>query len=95
MFARLAIIPRYIHEFHARNYLKEVALNCMIVSVLSVGVPVAVYYSLPKNFISFLIVSIISVLSSIIVIFYVGCNNDERAMILQKTQAVLSKVRKR
>ena len=94
LFARLAIIPKYINEFHARNYLREVALNCLIVSVLSVCVPFVVYYSLPENFMTFSIVSIISILSSIIVIFYVGCDNDERTMILQKAHAILSKVHK-
>lgn len=94
LFARLAIIPRYIEEFHASTYLKEVALNCLIVSALSSCIPVIVYYVLPESFISFLFVSAISVLCTGFVIFYVGCNNDERDMIRQKVQTIKAKIHK-
>lgn len=74
-----------------KEYLRKVYLNVLSVSVLSVVLPLCISYYLSENFFNFIILCVITVLSTVSVIFYVGCTNNERKFIISKSVLVIKK----
>ena len=63
------------------TFCRKVLLNILVVAVLASVVPYYVSASLPVNFTSFVIVCFVCVLSSSLVMYYVGCSGSERKAI--------------
>ena len=64
-----------------RNYMINVVFNTFVVTFLSVPVPLFLYFHIGNDILRFFSVCCSSVFSTIIVIFFVGCNNKERVII--------------
>ena len=75
---------RYIVELSMKRYLKNVCLNVFTVSLIALIVPVLVYSQLSEGWLRFIVVSITCVLSSMIVIYRIGCTVTERQFILNR-----------
>ena len=80
--ARLYMIPLTIKEFQPRLFLRDVISKCSIFVLLAAPLPVLVYISLPENFFTFSLNVFLCILCCVVVIFYVGCNANERAIIM-------------
>jgi O-antigen/teichoic acid export membrane protein len=90
LFARIFMIPIYIKEFNAMDYIKKVVLDCLYVCVVSTVLPLALYILLPDNWVTFTVVTIVALLTSMIAVFYVGCSISERKMIESKVMGLFS-----
>ena len=66
------------------KYIKEVISNVILVSVLSLPIPLLVYYSLRNVSLHLIIVCISSVICVSIVVFYVGMRQNERQLVISK-----------
>ncbi len=90
--ARLYLI-RSMMKFPVRKFIKNVFFNVIIVSAISSIAPFLISQCLDENFINFILISVVAVLSSSITIYFVGCNASERQFVKAKTiQFVDSKI---
>jgi O-antigen/teichoic acid export membrane protein len=89
MVERLYFVNTSAH-LQISSYLKNVLLNIIFVTVLSLCIPVLIYYLMQDGFIRFFVLSLASIISTIFVVFNVGCTKNERNFLLN---AVTNKVR--
>lgn len=89
--ARLYMLSGMI-GLSSRKYLQKVYFNVIIVSILAAFIPVALSLRLHEDFLSFIILCIVSVLTSSLAIFFIGCNSRERAFAMNKGKALFTKI---
>lgn len=89
--ARMYMLPFTIKEFKPRLFLRDVILKCLVVVLLAVPIPVLLFFYLPENFYAFILNVFICLLCSAVVIYYVGCNSNERAVILSGVNNIINK----
>lgn len=80
--ARMYMLPFTIKEFKPFLFIRDVILKCCMVVLLAVPIPVLVYIYLPENFYTFILNVCLCLLCGMFVIYYVGCNANERAIIV-------------
>lgn len=94
-FARLYMLVRSI-RFPMINFLREVTLRVLIITVLSLILPVLTYQLVDTVFLRFTMVCILSFMSTIVLGYYLGFNKTDRNMLKSKvTIIVKSKILKR
>lgn len=81
--ARILLVKPLI-QLSIRTYFKEVVYPCTIVSVLSSILPIIATFYLPEGFLSLVLVSIVSVLSVVFVIYNFGLEQAEKKFVLSK-----------
>lgn len=72
-------------------FLRRVYVNVIVVMLLSAIIPYALCCHLEQGFISFMIVSLVSLMTSCCCILYVGCNNNERQFVYAKCANIIHK----
>ncbi len=77
------------------QYIKNVYFNIIIVALLSLSVPAILSIYMEESFLSFVVLSLVAVICTIAVEFYVGCNGKERAFVIEKMENVLQKLKSR
>ena len=93
--ARLYMLRGMIH-LKAMDYLKNVYLNVVVVTLLSAIIPVILkIFFESQNIVYFIINVLISLISVAIVEFYIGCSKHERTFILEKAVALRNKIIRR
>ena len=75
----------------ARDFIKKVYINVIVVTILSAIVPFMLANVLGNDFLSFLVLSIITISSTILVEFYVGCTMKERQFVVSKVKTIIRK----
>lgn len=80
MFLRLYLIKDLIH-LKASRFIKEVFLRVLIVAAGSGIFPVLVRMTMEENLLRLLTVSVVSVVSACLCIYFLGLNADERRML--------------
>ena len=88
--ARLLMLRGMI-GLSARKYLRNVYLNVLVVSVLSAAVPGMVSRNISEGFFNFMLLCLLSFVCTALVIYYVGCNRQERQFIVSKANALKRK----
>lgn len=76
------------------KYLKTVYLNVLSVAVLSAIIPYLVSYNMKESFVTFVAVTLITVLSTASIEFFIGCNAKERYFVKRKLYAIKNKLKK-
>lgn len=85
--ARLLML-RDLIKLKVRGFLTNVILNILIVSAFASIIPFWLSKQLPHSLMSFIILTIISILSSIVTILYFGCKRTERLLIFSKMEKI-------
>lgn len=93
-FARLYMLKGLIH-LSVKEFLKDVYLNVIIVTVFAAVLPFILSLYMDVNFTSFFILSIISVFSTILSVLFIGCNKDERVLVKNYITKALNKINNR
>ncbi|WP_338646171.1 lipopolysaccharide biosynthesis protein [Flavobacterium sp. KS-LB2] len=78
--ARLIIIRKLI-DLSIREYVFKVIFKCLFVIALSIPLPLYLKFTLSDHLYSFFVVSGVSVISSIIVIYFVGLDFSEKKFV--------------
>ncbi len=94
MVARLWFL-RYMIKLSAWAFLKKVYFNVIAVTAVALLLPAICYESMQPSILRLLILGIVSVFSSILSIYYIGCNRQERVMVLGYVQRMRSKFHKK
>lgn len=69
-------------KFPINYFFSKIYLNVIVVTILACIPPMVCYYTITEPICNFLIVCLVSLCSSILIIYYVGCNHEERHKIL-------------
>lgn len=94
-FSRLYML-RGLIQLSAKAFLKEVYFNVIIVSIIAGVIPFVTQPLLEEKFLTFILLCAITALCTLISIFYVGCNRNERIFVFTKASAFInSKILKR
>lgn len=89
---RLVMLRKMV-QLSVRAFLKNVYINVIAVTSIAAIIPFAVTVMLPiDSFLSFTIVSVVSLCSAIISIYIVGCNKQDREMIHIAFNKVLQRI---
>lgn len=75
----------------ARNFIREVYMNIIIVSVLSCIFPILIYNVVGDRVLRIVLVVVGSFISTSTVIYYVGCTSNERAFVKSKIRKLFKK----
>ncbi len=77
--ARLAFLRNSI-KLPVAFFVKKVYCNIMFVSISAFVIPLACHLLIENNLTKFITVCIVSVITSALAIYFIGCNKDERAL---------------
>ena len=66
------------------HFFNDVYINVLAVTVLSLIIPTALSFYLEESLWHFFLLTIVSVVSTLIIEYFVGCNNEERFFIKSK-----------
>lgn len=92
--ARL-IYLHYSVKLDSLLFLRKVIFNVTLVSLMSASVPSIVAFYLPNTFASFAIVTIISLALTALVIYFIGCDSEERHFIVNHARKFKAKFSKK
>ena len=92
--ARLYMLRKMI-GLSSIQYMKKVYLNVIVVTLLSLVVPVLLLKYLEESFLSFVVLSFVAVVCTLIVEFRVGCNGKERKFVVDKAKKLKNNVIKK
>lgn len=92
--ARLILLKNMI-GISIHQYLQKVYLNILIVSLCAIPLPLISAHYIDGSLINFIIVSILSMISTLTTIYFIGCNHKEREFLHQKIYAIKNKIVRR
>jgi O-antigen/teichoic acid export membrane protein len=90
LLARLWLSRKMI-QISAVYYVRHVYLNVIAVFILSAILPILLFMNMDEGPVRLLSVGIVSIFSTMSVIFFVGCSKNERMMVHVKLETVKSK----
>lgn len=73
------------------EFIKSVYIRVITVTIISSIIPFLCYYNLQPSAIRFVTVCCISIISSLISIYYIGCNKEERRKVINNINKVIRK----
>lgn len=83
------IMAQGIFSLSFTDFFKRVIIVTVVVTLLSVPLPLFLRLSLEESFFRFLLVSGLGLISSLVAILFIGCTSTERASIISKARSVL------
>lgn len=89
--ARMYMLRGDFPCWSSRVYFTKVVLNVLSISTIAFVLPYISFVMLPVGWINLILTTIVSVLSSIITILYIGCGKGERALIFSKVKSIKTK----
>lgn len=93
LFARLYMLRGMI-GLSSVKYLRQVYFRVLMVMVASAIVPILLLKNINESFLSFVVISAVSMLTTSISVFYIGCSKEERSFILAKASVLYAKIRR-
>lgn len=92
-FARMYMLRGDIPFWSSRIFFRKVFMNVLYVSVLAC-VPTAISYNLmPEGWANLLMTTPIAIVSSLLVIYHIGCSKSEKIIIKSKGKSLISKLK--
>lgn len=82
IFVRLWVLKELV-DFPIVSYLKKVLLKLFLVSIFSVLIPVIIKYFMNEGWLRFLTLVISSIVSILIIVYYIGLTSNEKNLIVQ------------
>lgn len=76
----------------ARDFLRFVYVNVISVSLIAAIIPFLLVQYMEENLLNFIILSCVTIIITIIVVFYVGCTSKERTFVFEKTRNIIHKI---
>lgn len=83
LFARLYMLRKMI-GLKVREYIQSVYLNIIVVSILSVLLPVVLVFNLPESLETFMLVTLFTIVCTTCTILFIGCTYEERRWVIKK-----------
>lgn len=93
LIARLIMIPIYIKSFSSVEYIRQVVLKILMVTIVASVIPLIFSKILTEGFISFVLVSLVCCISSLLSILMIGCTKTEKQIIYNQLDRFLKMVK--
>lgn len=77
--------------FKASRFMIDVVLKNIVIASLSISIPYVVSLLLQQSFVSVIIISLISIIWTAIIVFFIGLKASERNLIIEKITLILLK----
>lgn len=91
MIARLWFL-RYMIKLPARQFIKKVYINVLSVTIIAIIPPMICYLYIDQPIVRFFTLCIVSVISSILSIYFLGCNAEEKILVQNYLQKIKHKI---
>lgn len=92
MLARIFVIPQTIKEFNPFVFLKNVSFHCLFISVASLVIPLLMHYLIQEETIFIFVANVfLCLISTIVVVWTLGCSKGEREVAMSKVNGLLKK----
>lgn len=88
--ARVLLLRNMIN-MSVRAFFRYVYFNVIAVSITAGILPIYLHFNMTENFGSFILISIVAVVNTILSILFVGCNKKERRFVYSKMEISLKK----
>lgn len=88
---RLCFLKKLV-QLPILEFIKSVYLRVITVTIISSIIPFLCYYNLQSSTTRFITICSISVISSLISIYYIGCNKEERRKVINNINKAIRKV---
>ena len=95
IFARMYMLRGDFPMWSSRVYFHKVFLNVLMVSAVATLLPLLCYLSIPYGWINFIITSLVSLCSSVIAVYFIGCNQRERVILGVKIREAASLIKRK
>ncbi len=92
-FVRL-ILLNYTIQLPIRSFLCKVTFKAFLISFLSLIMPLFLYYNMESSFLSFFLICIVAITSSLFVSFFIGLDRKEREFMLNKAGTLVNRIRR-
>lgn len=93
LIARLLFV-RKTASLPMSDFMRNVVLNVVLVTLCALVLPYVVHVIMPGGWKRFVVVGAVSVMTSAMSIFFVGCNRNERGFIKEKISSVIGRFRR-
>lgn len=90
LFLRLLFLRKMV-GLSMKRYLRKVCGNVLFVTLVAAIIPTLLFFRMSDGWARFLIICIISILITIISIYWIGCNANERNFIREKVFRIIRK----
>ena len=77
--------------FSIKEFIAKIYLRVILVSVIAIFIPIMVIFTLPESIYRFFVIGILSIITTSMAVYYIGCDNSERSFLLSKTKKIKSK----
>lgn len=91
---RLLLTKKQIPEFSVNVFLKEIVFRSLPVILLSVMLPLLILMTMQTGFPRFIVVSFVSLFSSLIFIYFIGLNYNEKIFVKNAINAFALKIKR-
>lgn len=85
--ARMYMLRGDFPNWSSKLFLRKVVIRVLLVSVIAAILPIFAHIVIPDGWYNFICTCLLSLLSSIICILFVGCDKTERKQIISKVKA--------
>ena len=85
------MLPKTIPEFKPWLFLKDVLLNCGLVTVLAIVAPILLAYFLEESFVSLLLSGLVCIISVLCVVYVIGLRPEEKAYMISIAKRYIKK----
>ena len=92
--ARMYMLRNDFPGWSSKVFLQKVIINVLFVSVIAALLPIIFYVIIPEGWMNFIGTGLISLISAICAILYLGCNVSERKIILSKIKHGIAQMQK-
>lgn len=89
--ARLIMLRKMIN-ISPILYFRKVYINVVAVTLLAIILPAFISNIMKENLLSFILISLISLLSTTVMVLTVGCNKNEKKLLLSKIRTLINKI---
>lgn len=86
-------IAGYLVKFKPNAFLSKVVMQTVLVSLVAIAIPVTYYNLSIESIVRFLIMSFLSLLCSVVSIYFIGLTNSERKMLHTVWSKIISRIR--
>lgn len=88
LFSRMYMLNGDISLWSSAKFLSKVCLRVWIVAILAAIVPAVIFFSIDDKWANLVVTTTFSVLSSLIIIYFVGLTKDERVFVNSKSKTL-------
>lgn len=94
-FARMIMLRGDIPLWSSSKYVIDVFFRVVIVAIIAAVLPSITYFLIDNQLTKLILSTFVSVISSILIILYIGCNKNERNFIIKKVRDILLRIKRK